>query len=230
MCLIDLDEIDAVFASNPLWSTRRGRPVQFRRGDFLGDPEVELKVAVRRKAEEAFGPLGDGRVQLLTQLRTWGWCFNPISIYYCFNVAGQLSGAVASVSNTPWGEHHDYALEAAGAGIDATVPKAMHVSPFIAMDRTYRFLLSPPGDRLEANVDVLEGEEVRLTTSLHLKKQALDRSAMTSLLVSYPFMAWRVSAAIYWQAARLRRKGAHFYSHPGSSDPSSSEQLTRVRS
>lgn len=214
MCLLDLDEIEEVMARHPLWSTDRGRPVQYRRTDFLGDPSVELKTAVRQEVEAVRGPIGDGQILLLTQLRTWGWCFNPISIYYCFDAEGALTTAVASVSNTPWGQRHDYVLEAAGGRIETCAPKSLHVSPFFGMEQAYRFLLSSPGERLHARIDVLERGAVRLATSLHLARAPLDRPAMTALLTSPPFMAWRVSAAIYWQAFRLWRAGAQFHPHP----------------
>lgn len=216
MCLLDLDEIQEVMANHPLWSTRRWRPIQFRRSDFSGDPRVELKLAARQLVEDRLGPLPAGRVQLLTQLRTWGWCFNPISVYYCFDQAGRMSAAVASVTNTPWGERHDYVLEAEGGRIDQSVPKILHVSPFLAMDQTYHFALSAPRDRLSVGVDVRDGQQVRLATELRLTRRTLDRATMTALTASYPFMAWRVSAAIYWQAARLWSKRAPFYPHPRS--------------
>lgn len=214
MCLLDLDEVDDVMALHPLWSTRRGRPVQFRRADYLGDPAMDLKAAVRQRVETTCGPLGHGSIRVLTQLRTWGWCFNPISVYYCGDGDGRLTAAVASVTNTPWGERNDYVLEARGGRVDQLVRKALHVSPFIGMEQAYRFSLSAPAEDLEVRVDVLEGDSVHLATALALTRRALDRSTMTSLLASSPFMGWRVSAAIYWQAGQLWRKGAPFHPHP----------------
>jgi uncharacterized protein len=214
MCLLDLDEVEEVMDRHPLWSTRPRRPIQFRRGDYLGDPAVDLKVAARRQAEGVLGPIPEGPVRLLTQVRTWGWGFNPISIYYCVDRANELAAAVASVTNTPWGERHNYVLKAADGQIDESLPKSLHVSPFLTMEHTYHFVLSAPGEQLDVRVDVLEGDEVRVGTALHLTRSNLDRRAMTALLASPPFMAWRVSAAIYWQAALLRRKGAPFRPHP----------------
>jgi DUF1365 family protein len=69
-------------------------------------------------------------------------------------------------------------------------------------------------------IDVRREQERRLATELQLSRRALDAAAMTSLMMSYPFMAWRVSAAIYWQALRLRSKGAAFHAHPRRRDSS----------
>ena len=55
----------------------------FRRADFLGDPTVPLDEAVRDLVEERTGRRPTGPVALLANLRTWGWLFNPISLYFC---------------------------------------------------------------------------------------------------------------------------------------------------
>ena len=48
---------------------------------------------------------------MLTHLRTFGHCFNPVSFYYCFAADGErLEAIVAEVTNTPWGERHAYVL------------------------------------------------------------------------------------------------------------------------
>jgi uncharacterized protein len=215
MCLFDLSEIEEIVGRHPLWSTKPVRPVQFRRSDYLGDPTEDLGRSVRSLVESRLGPLEAGPVRVLTQARTWGWCFNPITLYYCFDLADKPQAVVASVTNTPWGECHHYVLRADGGVVDECQPKAMHVSPFLDMAQRYHFVLGTPGDHLDGQVDVVdEGNDVVLATRLELERRPLDRRAMTALLVRYPFMTWRVSAAIYLQAALLRLKGAAFHAHP----------------
>ena len=219
MCYLDLDELDAVVARHPLWSTGRWRPVQVRRADYGGDRAVPLPDALRRVAAEAVGvPLGP--VRLLAHPRTWGWCFNPLALGFCFDPAGEdVAAVIATVTNTPWGERHDYVLPAAGGSVDVRVAKALHVSPFFPMDQTYRFRISPPGEVLHVAVDVEEDDRTVLHAGLSLRRRPLDRRAMTDLLVRHPAMTWRESAGIYREAARLAAKGATFHRHPAKAGP-----------
>ena len=91
LAYLDLSEIGEVCSLHRLWSDRRPNAVQFRRSDYLGDPAVPLDVAVRDLVEERTGTRPVGPVAVLTQLRTWGCLFNPITTYYCFDPRGRSS-------------------------------------------------------------------------------------------------------------------------------------------
>ena len=70
-----------------------------------------LADSVRALVAERLGTAPAGPIRLLTQLRTLGHCFNPVSFYYCFDEAERLQALVAEVTNTPWGERHAYVIE-----------------------------------------------------------------------------------------------------------------------
>ena len=118
LAYIDLDELPGLLGGR----LAGGRPglVRFRRADYLGDPGRPLAEAVRAAVAEhgppGAEPLPDGPVRLLTQLRTFGHCFNPVSFYYCFDRDERLRALVAEVTNTPWGERRTYVLREQGAG------------------------------------------------------------------------------------------------------------------
>ena len=53
-----------------------------------------------------------GPIRLLTHLRYFGHCFNPVSFYYCFNDSDEKVEAImAEVTNTPWKERYAYVIE-----------------------------------------------------------------------------------------------------------------------
>jgi uncharacterized protein len=212
MPLLDLAEIESVTGLHPLWSSRRLAPVWFRRADFVGDPAVPLDEAVRRLVEERSGYRPTGPIALLANLRTWGWLFNPIGLYFCADPDGvTIETLIAEVENTPWHERCSYVVGPPGRHRFA---KNMHVSPFLPMDVDYVLRYSAPAEHLVVHLDVMRGDERLMGATLSLRRRALDRRALGRLLWAYPALTHRVSAGIYAQAARLRLRGAPFHRHP----------------
>lgn len=70
-----------------------------------------------------------GAVKLLANPPTAGYTQNPIAVYYCYSEAGSLEVCIAVVQNTPWGARVTFAFKPEGESI----PKALHVSPFMDM-------------------------------------------------------------------------------------------------
>ena len=212
MVLLDLAEVDDVCRLHPLWSNGRANAVEFRRSDYLGPPTVPLDVAVRDLVEARTGDRPTGPVAVLTQLRTWGWLFNPITTYYCYDpTGGSVVATVVEVTNTPWHQRTAYVFD--GAGVHRT-PKAMHVSPFLPMDLDHRFTLGVPGERLTLAVDDFRGDDQVFAASMALTRLPAGRRAQGRLLWRFPVMTLRVSAGIYRQALALRWKGVPFHRHP----------------
>ncbi len=213
MTYVDLAEIDAMCRLHPLWSPEAVNVVSFHRADYLGDPAVPLDKAVRDLVEERTGRRPDGPIGLLTQVRTWGWLFNPISIYYCFGADGlTVDQSVVEVTNTPWHERTAYVLPGAGSHV---VDKALHVSPFLPMELRHRFTIGEPTGRLVVGVDDLRGKDVVFSASMALERVPADRRSLGRVLWRFPLMTMRVSWGIYRQALALRRKGVPFHPHPG---------------
>ena len=212
LVLLDLSEVDAICRLHPLWSDEGRNAVSFRRADFLGDPSVPLEFAVRDLVEERTGNRPNGPISVLTQLRTWGWLFNPITTYYCYDSAGvNVTTTVVEVTNTPWHERTAYVLDGIGTH---QVAKEMHVSPFLPMSLTHRFIIGAPGDRLTLAIDDFDGDELVFGASMALTRHPAGRTALSRLLWRFPFMTLRVSLGIYRQALAIRRKGVPFHPHP----------------
>lgn len=219
MVYLDLDELSEVFRGRWLWSATRPAPVWFRRADHLGDPEVPLAQAVRELVEARTGRRPEGPIRLLTQLRTFGYAFNPVSLFYCLDASAErLQAVVAEVSNTPWGERHGYVLGApearAGRVLRTDTAKELHVSPFMGMRQIYRFALPLPGERLSVRITSLEAGAPLFHARLALRRREITGGSLARALLRYPWMPAQGIAAIYWQAWRLRRKGAPVHPHP----------------
>ena len=219
MVWLDLDELDRVFHRRWFWSTRRRALAWFRRADFLGDPALPLDEAVRLRVMEAGQGRPDGPIRVLTQLRNYGHCFNPVTFYYCYDATGtRVETVVAEITNTPWKERHAYVLPASpqrpDGRLDFSFAKDFHVSPFMPMDMDYRWWFSRPGERLAVHMANTQGGLPVFDATLALERQEITGPALARVLLRFPFSTLRVLAGIYWQALRLKLKGVPVHDHP----------------
>ena len=217
--LMYLDELSELCRLHPLWSTKPA-PVWLRRADLLGDPALPADEAIRDLVEARLTFRPCGPVAVLAQPRTWGWLFNPLSVYFCFADGGAgIDAHVLEVANTPWHERHAYVL-GGGAGRHEFA-KAMHVSPFQGMEQDYHLTINAPGQRLSVGLSNHQGGRRVFDAELTLERRELSRAALGRVLWAYPCQTLAVSARIYRQALALHLKGAPFYPHPRTPQPES---------
>jgi uncharacterized protein len=214
LAYIDLDELPDLLGGR-LVDARPGL-VRFRRRDYLGDPGVPLADAVRALVAERTGRRPGGPVCVLTNLRTFGHCFNPVSFYYCHDAGGGLDCLVAEVTNTPWGERHAYVLPAGdGPGVlRGEAAKALHVSPFMGMDQAYEVRAAAPGRTLSVHIESREDGARAFDATLGMHRRALDRRTLAELTARYPAATLRVLALIHGHAIGLRARGLRVRPRP----------------
>lgn len=230
MMYLDLSELDQVFKKRWFWSVGHCNLAWLRRSDHLGDPAVPIDRAVRDLIREQTGLDASGPIRMLAHLRYWGHCFNPVSFFYCFDPADtRVETIVAEVHNTPWHERHCYVLTEEMN--DAEEPwkhyhfeKSFHVSPFMGMHQDYDWRLLQPADRIQAHMENLEEGRKLFDATLSLHRTDLTATALARVLVQYPIMTAQVASRIYWQACKLRFKGATFYVHPSKRAPSAGNE------
>jgi hypothetical protein len=209
LAYIDLDELPNLLGGR-LIKCRPGL-LRFRHRDYLTSDTIRELAA------------GEGPIRVLTQLRSFGTCFNPVSFYYCFAPGGeQLAAVVAEVTNTPWGERHRYVLHAAGdaAVIDGAFDKAMHVSPFMGMDQRYVWRLAVPGETLSVHIENRNAAgDLAFDATLAMRRHELTPASARALTRRYPLASLRVLALIYGHALGLRLAGVPAHPRPKASTP-----------
>ncbi|RMH43624.1 MAG: DUF1365 domain-containing protein [Deltaproteobacteria bacterium] len=217
---LDLDHLDTAFAGSRLFAVDRLAPARLCRRDYLGPLDQPLADAARGVVAERLGRRPDGPVFLLTHPRYFGYGFNPVSFYYCYGAGGRLDAIVADVTNTPWGQRHAYVLDAAAEPtLRFSLRKVLHVSPFSPMDDAYRWRFTPPGERLAVHMQNVRGGRTLFDATLVGTRRPMTPASLRRVLLRYPAMTVRVIAAIYWQALRLRLKGAPYHRPPGEPPP-----------
>ena len=223
---VDLEELPQLFRGRWLWSAERRNLISFRRADYLGSPREPLREAVLDRVEEELGRRPGGHVGLLTQLRTLGYLFNPVSFYFCHDERGGLDAIVAEITNTPWGERHAYVLDAGGPGgrvahagkdtdqLTFRFDKDFHVSPFHDLDQVYEWRFSQPGECIEVSMTNVEHGRAVFHAGLSCERRPITGWSLAAALLRYPLQPLRLHVAIYWQAARLFLKRTPFFAHP----------------
>jgi DUF1365 family protein len=206
---LDLDELPSLLGGRLI--VARPGLLRFRRRDYLGPPAIPLDRAVRDEVEAQTGARPGGPIRLLTQLRSFGHCFNPVSFYYCMDAGGgRVQAVLAEVTNTPWGERHAYVF----AGGRDNLEKALHVSPFMGMDQRYVARAGSPGERIAIHIESRRGDELTFDATLVLRRSELTRRSAARVTARYPLAGVRVLALIYGRAVGLKLAGFPIHGHP----------------
>lgn len=171
----------------------------FGSADHWGDPTR----TIRQNADAFLAELGRppaARVVMVSGIRSMGHCFNPISIYWCYDDNGDEQSVIVEVHNTYAGRHA-YLLQTDESG-RATVDKDFYVSPFLDGHGRYRMRISPPGDRLDVVIALEQDGAVPFTAAMH----GTATSGSRWLLLTRPLAQLRVVALIRLHGIKLWRK------------------------
>ena len=154
--LADLDELPATRGWRAFWHGS----IQAR--DHLGDPDLSVRANLARFLARHGVDLGTGKVLVAAHPRALGFCFNPISLYWCHRPDGSLLATVIEVHNT-YGDRHVYLLDPEHS---APLEKRMYVSPFHGVEGHYDVHAPPPDERLDLAVRLRTPDGAAFSASL----------------------------------------------------------------
>lgn len=204
MFYVDLDELDLLQKK----LTLIGNVFSYRKSDHLRWP-LEESVDLRSTKEHLLEYLTDQgirftqpRIMLLTNFRTFGYQFNPVSFYFCLDGDREVC-AVAEVGNT-FGEKKLYLIKNKEKdNYYLRTPKYFYVSPFIDHDADFEFLLKTPAKDLNIRIDDLKGDNRFFISTLTGKQEVLSNAKLWFYAFRFPFLTLQVIGLIHWNAFRL---------------------------
>jgi len=226
MFAFDLDELDSLSQRLALFSSNRANLYSFRERDYLplGEPlhnspgrgpdDSSLISPTPRLKERVVNYLADhqidlrhGRVVLVTLPRIFGYLFNPVSFYFCFDATGAPVAALAEVTNT-FREMKPYFIGQPETIDGRThfrvrLPKHFYVSPFSDVDTAFDFDLTVPGDRLNVKIDDYTDAVRTLTSSVAGPSRELTNGRLAWFTLKYPLLTLRIIGLIHWHALIL---------------------------
>jgi DUF1365 family protein len=204
MALLDIDRVPQLMSASRVTSYNHWNWASFNDRDHFGDPARPLRERLAVDAAREGIDLPDGKIFLLTHLRYLGYCFNPVSLFYCFGRDERLRLVLAEVRNT-FGGAHNYWLrpDPDSRTFRAAATKALYVSPFLPVDMDYAFALTTPADRLVAHMETVKAGSICVDATLSLERRPWNAAEIRRVLLRYPVMTAAVMAGIHWQALRL---------------------------
>ena len=192
--LVDVDRL-------PRLPVGLGGLARFEARDHLGDPGATLRANIDGYLASEGIDLAGGRVLLLTNARTFGYVFNPLSVYWCFDADDQLVCVVAEVHNT-YGERHCYLLRTDERG-RARTDKAFYVSPFYPVDGEYQMSLPVPTDDLALTITLHRGEGRPFVATVRGHRRRASTVAVVQAAARLPLVTLVVAARIRVQGVKL---------------------------
>jgi DUF1365 family protein len=218
MAFLDIDRMLELTGISRFLSYNRFNWASYNERDHFGDPALPLRQRLEQDASAHGVSLPDGQIFLLTHLRYFGYNFNPVSFFYCYDAQERLQLVLAEVKST-FGESHNYWLWQ-----DNELPssnskryrhaKAMHVSPFMGMKLDYTFTFTPPNQNLVVHMETIEDERAFFDATLNLERRPWSAHSLHRALLSHPWMTAKVIGAIHWEALRLYLKKVPVFTHP----------------
>lgn len=224
MFYLDLDEINGLAKRLKFMGRNRFNLFNFRDKDHLQlprekpDTSKNVREHITNYLAANNAGIGNGRIMVLTNLCTFGYQFNPVSFYFCYDEQEQPICSVVEVCNT-FREMKPYFLgneTKSGEHFKLNTTKYFYVSPFIDMDTNFDFDLQIPGDKLKIKIDDYDKNGTRFFIStLNGERKPLKDSILLWYFITFPLITLKVIGAIHWQALKLWLKKIPFHKKTG---------------
>lgn len=217
MFFLDLDELNLLSEHFFLISKNRFGFFEFCDKDHVDFGGKSIREGIKIYLKEQGVLQTPVRVKLLTHLRVFGYQFNPVSFYFCYDAEERPFAAIAEVGNT-FGEMKVFLLgpdSFTGGLFEKRIPKMFYVSPFTAPDAGFHFRLHPPGETLEIQINDIESNKgsnkAFFASRLWGRRKSLTDLRLLWYALRFPFLTLQIITAIHLQAFFLWLKKVPYF-------------------
>ena len=209
--LLDLSELEILDKKVNFFSFNKFNLISFHEKDHGERDGSSLKLWVQKNLEKNNIQNTDIKIKILCYPRIFGFVFNPLSVFYVYNLEGQLISILYEVKNT-FGEQHTYIFKVLKDSnlIQNNCSKKFHVSPFIEMNCNYFFRLLKPGNKISVIIDQYDSEDKILYASQDGIRSDFNTKQLIKSYLKHPIMTFKIILAIHYEAFRLWAKGIKF--------------------
>ena len=205
--LVDLDEIETLANNISIFSLNKFNIFSFYNLDHGARDGNSLKDWVLRNIKKFNISNNITKIKLLCYPRIFGYVFNPLSIFYCYE-NNDLRAIFYEVKNT-FNEQHTYIFKIKNnEKIKQKCKKKFYVSPFMDMETYYNFKLLNPKDKLSIFIKQTDGAETVLTATQTGDKKEFSFKQLLINFFKYPLMTIKIISSIHYEAFFLWKKGA----------------------
>jgi uncharacterized protein len=206
--LIDLNEIESLERKIKFFSYNKFNILSFYNLDHGPRDGSCLVTWTKKILAESKIDIGSGTIKLLCFPRFFGYVFNPLSVFYCYDENLQLKAVLYEVKNT-FNEQHTYVFPASPSSnlILHRCDKKFYVSPFIEMKTFYNFRLLKPGKIINVFIKQSDIDGTLLIACQVGQKLELNSKNLFAQFLKHPLMSFKVILAIHFEAFRLWAKG-----------------------
>ena len=209
--LFDLDELGELNKQISFFSLNKFNLFSFYNKDHGKRDGSDLKKWVKEIFKKNNLSLNISKIKLLCFPRIFGYVFNPLSVFYCYE-GEKLKAILYEVKNT-FNEQHTYIflVDENSEIISQNCSKKFYVSPFIEMETFYNFRLNEPDQNLKIFIKQTNNLKEKVLVACQIgKKQVLSSKELLINFFIHPLMTFKIITAIHFEALRLWKKGAIF--------------------
>jgi DUF1365 family protein len=209
--LLDLSDLEKLDKKVNFFSFNKFNLISFYEKDHGERDGSSLKLWVQKNLEKNNIQNTDIKIKILCYPRIFGFVFNPLSVFYVYNLEGQLISILYEVKNT-FGEQHTYIFKVLKDSnlIQNNCSKKFHVSPFIEMNCNYFFRLLKPGNKISVIIDQYDSEDKVLYASQDGIRSDFNTKQLIKSYLKHPIMTFKIIIAIHYEAFKLWAKGIKF--------------------